>query len=142
MGASSKRGRNLGEKEREFCRNVARGLSLTEAYETTWPGRKFPGQTGAQLAKRPLFRAEIDRIKAKMAEVEAKKDEAAILSILRKRQILAEIAESPVDGVVTKHTDRMGAIALDSKIAGDFAPDKIEHTINEVDIVLRAIRGD
>ena len=73
-------------------------------------------------------------IKAKIAELRAPQTKKALLSKDRKREIMRDIAESPTQ----KTQDRLRAIEIDAKLAGDFAPE--QHVIDAGPQTLEAIR--
>lgn len=120
MGNIQKAG-NLTAKNRAFAELVVSGVSQAEAYRRVYnkPNVSPPhaAHKGCIIATRPIVAAEIARLRAKSG---AKK----ILSLNDRLEILAQIAQDPD---ASGH-EKSRAIEVYSKISGDQAPQRHEHT--------------
>jgi hypothetical protein len=115
---------NLHER---FCHFMAEGLTGAEAYRRLWPSNKSPNSAATIVNQRSDVKERIDEIRAEVAT-------RAVLQISRKREILRQQAEGLLptktellpDGT-RKHTfDRVLAITTDARLAGEFAPERVE----------------
>ena len=111
----------------KFCWLVCEGKNFTEAFRILNPDAKFPGQMGTQIAARP-------EVKERIAEIKFEIDTRSVLKICRKRELLRQMAEGvtptkvirKANGKVEAIFDRHLALITDAKIAGEFAPEKME----------------
>ena len=111
----------------KFCWLVCEGKNFTEAFRILNPDAKFPGQMGTQIAARP-------EVKERIAEIRFEIDTRSVLKICRKRELLRQMAEGvtptkvirKANGKVEAIFDRHLALVTDAKIAGEFAPEKME----------------
>lgn len=108
--------RPLTVRQERFCEYIVAGESQTESYILAgWKvTRKSARVNASDLLTKP-------NIKAKIAELRAPQTKKALLTKERKREIMRDIAESPTQ----KTQDRLRAIEIDAKLAGDFAPDQV-----------------
>lgn len=118
----------LRARERCFCELVASGLGYGEAYvQAGWrAGDTASAQAGGSRKMRNSeVAAEVRRLR------EAMWDER-LLSVKEKRVLLAEIAQGRafvrsreyLFEMPLKHSERIAAIAEDSRLAGDYAAEK------------------
>ena len=108
--------RPLTVRQERFCEFIIAGESQTESYlQAGWKvTRKSARVNASELLAKP-------NIKEKIAELRAPQTRKALLSKDRKREILQALAESASQ----KTQDRLRAIEIDAKLAGDFAPDQV-----------------
>lgn len=110
-----------------FCWLIAEGLSLTDAYRKLSPHVAHPGDRGYQLGKRT-------DIKQRISEIQGEIQSRAVMAIDAKRDLLRQMIEGTVptkvtrnpNGTVTATFDRLAALTVDAKMAGEFAPEKVE----------------
>jgi len=108
-----------------FCWLIADGMGHKEAYLKLNPGVSQPGAQGKHL---------IDRldVKARIAEIQNEVQSRAIACIDLKRDLLRQMIEGSVptkvirkaDGKVEAVFDRLAALTVDAKLAGEFAEDR------------------
>jgi hypothetical protein len=116
-----------------FAHLVAEGLSYTDAYRKLSPHVAHPGDQGCQVARR------LD-VKRRIAEIQAEVGSRALMAIDQKRDILRQMIEGTVptkvirqpDGRVQATFDRLAALTVDAKIAGEFAPEKLQVEAGEI----------
>jgi phage terminase small subunit len=119
----------LNVRQERFCEFVASGTSATQAYIQA--GYKVTVKVAGTAGPRMM---ENVGVKARIAELRAPQTKKALLSKDRKREIMRDIAESPTQ----KTQDRLRAIEIDAKLAGDFAPE--QHVIEAGPKTLDAVR--
>jgi phage terminase small subunit len=119
----------LNVRQERFCEFVASGMSGTEAWLQAGydVSRNVARANAAESLAKPA-------IIARIAALRAPQTRAALLSKDRKREIMRDIAESPTQ----KTQDRLRAIEIDAKLAGDFAPE--QHVIEAGPKTLDAVR--
>lgn len=116
------------QKHERFALLVAQGESGSAAYREVY-GRK--GAVADANASRLLRNA---KVRARIAELQQKAAEKAVLTLARKRELLREMAEGErptkraesADGPTDTY-DAVKAIELDAKLAGEFK-EKVEVT--------------
>ncbi|MGV3532602.1 MAG: terminase small subunit [Chthoniobacteraceae bacterium] len=102
-----------------FAEGIASGLNATEAYRAGY-AKSSPAAArahGARLVANGDVQAEVERLRAKAEE----KGGSAVMTLLQKRMLLAEIVRSPDDmfrGHKLRTSDRIAAINLDHELAG------------------------
>lgn len=110
---------NLTSRERRFCRLVAAGESKAQAVRIAYNRKRGSAATvavdGNRISKRPKVIAEIQRLRG-----EAEKD--CLMTLHRRLEILGSIAENKL----AKHTDRIRAVDVYSRISGDQAPERVD----------------
>lgn len=110
-----------------FAHLVAEGLSYSDAYRKLSPHVAHPGDQGCQVARRT-------DVKQRISEIQAEVHSRALMCIDAKRDLLRQMIEGTVptkvvrnpNGTVTATFDRLAALTIDAKIAGEFAPEKVE----------------
>ncbi len=109
--------RPLNVRQERFCEFISSGESQTEAYlKAGWKVTRLSARVNASdLLTKP-------NIKARIAVLRAPQTKKAVLTKDRKREIMRDIAESSTQ----KTQDRLRAIEIDAKLAGDFAPERVE----------------
>jgi hypothetical protein len=108
-----------------FCWLIADGMGHKEAYLKLNPGVSQPGAQGKHL---------IDRldVSARIAEIQNEVQSRAIACIDLKRDLLRQMIEGTVPTKVIKKEsgkieaifDRLAALTIDAKLAGEFAEDR------------------
>ena len=110
----------------KFARALAEGNSPTEAYRMLSPSAKNPNTLGSRLWNRP-------DVRRRVAEISQEAMEQSYLTIVQKRKILEQqiLGNAPTK-IVVKPTgteliyDTLGAIMLDSRMAGHLDADSSE----------------
>ena len=115
--------KKLTPQQIKFIEQIMGGHSQADAYRIAYRPAKRRGTkdisvASCRIAAHPLIRA-------KLAELRGRSDKETLLSLNQRLQILAGIAQN----LNTKQTDRIRAVEVYSKIAGDQAPDRQEVTI-------------
>jgi hypothetical protein len=125
----------------KFAWLVAEGDSHTEAYRKINPHVASP----RVLAHKVYHRADV---KSRIAEIRQEVATRSIISISRKREILRQMVEgtfptkvvrNPNGGMVAVF-DRLAALNMDAKIAGEFAPERHEIVANDLRLTFK-IKG-
>ena len=142
--------KGLTEQQRKFAQNLVKGMSQTEAYLKAGykvKSSKVAAEAASRLSKNVQLSRYVDELRAKV-------EDKTLLTIAEKRAFLANLIRTPVgevdeksplaqevhigqDGIKIKMADKLRALDLDSKLAGDYAPQQVELTGSLVD----AIRG-
>jgi len=130
--ATDTSGDNLSIRDENFVDNILEGLNITEAYHKANPNvtRESAAAMGHVLLKNLKIQ---DSIALKREILRSGKT----LSRQRKREILADIAESTKEDVKT--SDKTTAIKIDNQMTGDEAPIKhvgeitIGHVVKSLD---------
>ena len=130
------------QRHERFAQLVATGESGAGAYGEVY-GRK--GAVADANASRLLRNA---KVRARIAELQQKAAEKAVLTLARKRELLREMAEGErptkriedADGPTDVY-EAVKAIELDAKLAGEFK-EKVEVTMDALTEALLAIRKD
>ena len=92
----------------QFAQAVAMGESATAAYRAIYGARRNADVFGPRLMGN-------DGIRARVAELQSRAASACVLTIEKKRQLLAGFALSDKE----KTADRIRAIEFDAKLAGE-----------------------
>jgi hypothetical protein len=108
-----------------FAWLVAEGLDRTAAYRKLCPHATAATQIGYQVYCRP-------EVKDRIAEIQAEVHSRAVMAIDQKRDILRQMVEGVLptkvvkkaDGKVEATFDRLAALTVDAKLAGEFAEDQ------------------
>ena len=110
-----------------FAWLIAEGDSQTEAYKKLMPHVNAPHVLGHKVYHRP-------EVKTRISEVREEVATRSVMTISRKREILRQMIEGqfPTEvirnksgGIIAKF-DRLAALQLDAKLAGEFAPERHE----------------
>lgn len=112
-----------------FARLVIQGLSYSQAYKRCYPDAKYFEQSGSALANR------LD-IKERIAECREIINTQYAMLVGEKRDLLRRMALGEVPtrvirrpgGKIEAIFDRLKALEIDAKLAGEFAPEK--HTLD------------
>jgi phage terminase small subunit len=107
----------LNIRQQRFCEFVASGLSGTEAWLKAGyaVGREVARRNASESLTKPV-------IKARIAQLRLPQTKRLLLTKDRHRQLLMAVEESGSE----KTQDRLRAIEIDAKLAGFFAPDRVE----------------
>lgn len=136
----------LNPKQREAVRAVCEGLTHAEAYKRagyTSPSKATASKCVTEIMAKPAAKAYAARLRRKADEAEIAAEGITVLTILEKRQFLARvvrarITELPDDSDLWQEVEisddkekrklpsKLAAIAEDSKLAGDYEPEKVE----------------
>lgn len=127
---------DLSEKEQVFCRNIVLGMGQREAYLAAGFGGMC-SVGAADVAAHRLMNKE--GVRECIGEMRERVQDDLCMDLVRKRVLLAEIASGKafVPGreylfeVLPSHGERMKAIDLDSKIAGHYAAEKRELSLQD-----------
>lgn len=111
-------------RHEKFCQLVVAGKSYTEAYRILYPDSKAPGQCGYTLSKNPKLIARCEEFREEVAI-------RCVMDLSRKREVLRQMAEGMIPTkTFNKDTgetyDALAALLADAKIAGEFAPEKLQ----------------
>ena len=125
----------------KFAWLVAEGDSHTEAYRKIMPHVASP----RVLAHKVYHRADV---KSRISEIRQEVATRSILSISRKREILRQMVEGTFptkivrnpNGNIVAVFDRLAALNMDAKIAGEFAPERHEIIANDLRLTFK-IKG-
>jgi hypothetical protein len=125
----------------KFAWLVAEGDSNTEAYRKIMPHVNAPHVLGHKVYHRP-------EVKARIAEIRQEIATRSVMSISRKREILRQMVEGTFPTKVVRNPngglvaifDRLAALNMDAKMAGEFAPERHEIVANDLRLVFR-IKG-
>lgn len=109
--------RPLNVRQERFCELVASGKNQAEAYVEA--GSKVTKLAARNHAARLAAK---DSIKARIAQLRAPKTREILSTRDDKRSLLRHVFENPT----VKMQDRLRAIELDAKLAGQFEPDRTE----------------
>jgi hypothetical protein len=110
-----------------FAHLIAEGLNYTEAYRKLCPHVAHPQDQGCVVARRT-------DVKQRISEIQAEVHSRALMCIDAKRDLLRQMIEGTVptkvvrhaNGTVTATFDRLAALTIDAKMAGEFAPEQVE----------------
>jgi hypothetical protein len=116
-GPAQRPPRALTVRQERFCEFIASGSSGTEAYLNA--GFKCTRATARTNAAETLAKT---RIKARIAELRKPVTKKLLLTKDRQREVLKDIVEEIGSGYMVK----IRAIEVDAKLAGFFAPDRVE----------------
>jgi len=111
-------------RHEKFCHLVAGGKTYTEAYKLLYPNSNTAPQSGYGLYHKPEIQARVQEFREEVAL-------RAVMDLSRKRELLRQMAEGMIPtSTINKDTgevfDRLKAIVTDAKIAGEFAPEKLQ----------------
>lgn len=112
-----KRVLELNVRQLRFAEFVAGGMPASRAYKAA--GYNSAGNS-AEANASTLIRNQ--RVAEHIAKLRAPETKKALMTRDRKREFLRDVIENPNAGLMVK----MRAIELDAKLAGDFAPEKVE----------------
>lgn len=122
-------GRLTNRLHEKFAWGIAEGLDQQASYLRVQPHVKAATArvNGCKLAKRTDIRERIQQIRE---EVNCR----SLMAIDEKRDLLRQMAEGSVptkivrkgDGTVEATFDRLAALLADAKLAGEFAPEKLQ----------------
>lgn len=119
--SKGKRLRTLTQREQRLCELIVAGYSHAEAYRLAYVHPKLEVYEASDRAWRAMQR---EHVKAKIAELREKSGAKTLLSLNDRLAILAEIAQRKT----AKDTDKTRALDVYSKLAGDYAPQRVEVT--------------
>jgi len=112
-------------RHEKFCHLIAAGKTYTEAYRILYPNNSAPNQSGYNLLnKTPGVKERIEEFREEVAL-------RAVMDLSQKREVLRQMAlgMTPTK-TYNKDTgetfDALAALLADAKIAGEFAPDKLQ----------------
>ena len=112
----------LTPKHLKFVDLMAAGFSQADAYRKAFNAKKH--RTAISIAVSASHIAANPLIRARLAELRGQSQRSTLLSLDQRLSILAGIARSNV----TKQGDRVRAIEVYTRIAGDSAPERTELT--------------
>ena len=115
--------------EERFCLFVAQGRLPTQAYRMSWGATKNADALSANVMKRRHVQARIAELQEEIAR-RAISD--AILSAKERRELLAQTARSVGRREKATHGERIRALELDAKLAGDLT-DRVQVS-GEIDL--------
>lgn len=147
----------LNPRQRKFAELVATGIPAGRAYEQA--GYDSRGTDADANAARLIANDKVSRFVQSLrweAETESKK--ATILTIQQKREFLARVVQTPIGTVdedsdlcqafklgestrEIKMPDKLRAIELDSRLAGEFRDSVKIDASDEIVSLLKSIRG-
>lgn len=116
-------------KHERFARLLVQGMSQVEAYRKCYPdaGRNVVNNESSVLARK------LD-VKERVSEMREVIDNYCPMAIGEKRDLLRRMIDGAVptkvirksDGKIDAIFDRMAALQLDAKLAGEFAPEQLQ----------------
>lgn len=112
-----------------FARLLSQGLTQVDAFRKCYPDQK-PNSVAANAHK---LANQLD-VSSRVAEIREMVDSQFAMSLGEKRDILRRMIEGQIptkvirkaDGKIDAIFDRMAALQLDAKMAGEFAPDQLQ----------------
>jgi hypothetical protein len=112
-------------RHEKFCHLIAHGKTYTEAYRILFPNNSAPNQSGYNLLNKTAG------IKERIEEFREEVALRAVMDLSRKREVLRQMAEGMIPTkTYNKDTgetyDALAALLADAKIAGEFAPEKLQ----------------
>lgn len=132
----------LSGPQRKFCEGIVRGLNQTEAYRAAYPNcsAKAAESKASRMVREGKVKAEIERLREKADD----KAGSAVLTLAEKRSFLARVVRMEgaildedkdgdlINGLkfdkfgnrVLDLPDKLRAVELDAKLAGELAQDK------------------
>jgi hypothetical protein len=113
--------RKLTSKALRFCDLVASGHSQAGAFRIAY---KHPKMSADDAAERGWRITQQPGVKERIDELRKQSAAKTLLTLNDRLEILAEIAQSKT----SKPSDKARAIEVYSRISGDQAPDRHEHT--------------
>lgn len=99
-------------RHERFAQLIASGESGAGTYQTCY------GTNGASAEAAASRLLRNDKVRKRVAELQSAAATEAVLTLERKRQLLADIAEGRQQEA--KISDRLRAIELDARLAGEF----------------------
>ncbi len=119
-------GRVLTEKQREFCRLVARGQSGRAAYAAAFgcANEGSAGSCACRMLKRDYIRAEIDRLTAAARELSRRRDARAVGDKAERMEMLWRMAR--VCEEAGEVSDAVRCIAELNKLDGAYEPERVQ----------------
>lgn len=117
------------QRHERFARLMIQGLGQAEAYRKCYPDQT-PDSIRVHASE--LYRK--PEVKARIAEMREVIDSQFAMEAGRRRDLARRMAEGEIptkivrkaDGKVEAIFDRLAAMQLDAKLAGDFAPDQVQ----------------
>ena len=117
--------RLVNRTHERFCWLVADGMTPKEAFAKLNPGAAHPNQQGRNL----MARTDVNE---RIAQIQNEVQSRAIACLDLKRDLLRQMIEGTVptkvirkaDGKVEAVFDRLAALTVDAKLAGEFAEDR------------------
>jgi hypothetical protein len=124
-----------------FAWLVAEGETHTEAYRKLMPHAGSPAVLGHKVYHRPDVKSRISEI---MEEVNTR----SVMQVSRKRELLRQMSEGLIPTKVVRNKsggimaifDRIAAMQMDARLAGEFAPERHELINNNLKLVFK-IKG-
>ena len=109
-----------------FARLVSQGMTQREAYSTCVPDCKSPQTYGCRVYARL-------EVRERVAELKSVLDQQFALLLGEKRDLLRRMALGEIPTKVTRRPggkleatfDRLAALQVDARLAGEFAPEKL-----------------
>ena len=112
----------LSPRQERFCQIVASGSSFVDAYKIAYKkGRLLPNT--ARVGAKRVHSSEA--VKWRIREIQGRSRAKALLTLNDRLEILAGIAQNPTSA----NADRIRAIDVYNKTAGDHAPERQEVTV-------------
>lgn len=129
------------QKHERFAQLIAIGKAASAAYAEVYGKKGASADASASRLTRNV------KVSARVAKLQQKAAEKAVLTLARKRELLREMAEGErptkriedADGP-TEVFEAVKAIELDAKLAGEFR-EKVEVTVDGLGDLLKTIRG-
>jgi hypothetical protein len=125
----------------KFCHLVVAGKTYTEAYHTLYPNTTAPAQSGYNLYHKKEIQERCQEFREEVAL-------RAVMDLSRKREVLRQMAEGMIPTkVFNKDTgetyDALAALLADAKIAGEFAPEKLQiHSASDLKLLFNVPHRD
>jgi len=146
------------QKHEKFAQIVASGESAGAAYRKVYHAKASTCETeGPAILRKPQVRKRVE-------EIQSKAEDKTVMTLIERRRFLADVVRTPISEVTEesalaqsyefitlpgdyerqlhklKVPDKLKAIELDSRLAGDFK-DKLEVSADGLGELLEAIRG-
>jgi hypothetical protein len=128
-------------RHEKFCHLIAAGKTYTEAYKTLYPNSNTAPQSGYGLYHRPDIAERVQEFRDEVAM-------RSIMDLSRKREVLRQMAEGIIPTKkYNKETgdtyDALAALLADAKIAGEFAPEKLQiNSANDLKLLFNVPHRD
>ena len=122
----------------KFAWLIAEGDTQTDAYKKLMPHVNAPHVLGHKVYHRP-------EVKSRIAEIREEVATRSVLTISRKREILRQMVEGQFPTKVIRNKrgdivaifDRLAAMQMDAKLAGEFAPERHEIVANNLKLTFK-----
>jgi hypothetical protein len=146
------------QKHEKFAQRIALGEAAGAAYRKVYQAKAVAAEAAGSRLLRNV------KVSARVAEIQGKAADETVLSLIERRRFLADVVRTPIEKIdessplaqsyefttipgdeartlhKIKVPDKLKAIELDSRLAGDFK-EKVEVTADGLLTLLEMVRG-